>query len=269
MFQARNRPCGSNRILAFSLIVAWSQLIQERAVEAVGEKYKRSRTLWPHKTGCRTYPIWTSGPIRCGWGHSEICSLYLSWSFKLSVGRPSIYLWCLPPIVFLFLMRPEVRSSAITFPFLVVKQITVYGRAAFWAVNIMWTLERPERITMTSPCADRCAVILFLLDQACINYFSVSHRRLWVFIISPEWSNEPQMHNRGGSLSWSDYNLCVRETTTLKIHQMTRFASSGGWRAWGSGSRQNRRKLSFSCVHHQRHSDSKQVENPKISSFFK
>ena len=37
---------------------------------------------------------------------------------------------------------------------------------------------------MTSHCADRCAVILFLLDRVCINFISLSHRCLWVFFVS-------------------------------------------------------------------------------------
>lgn len=32
--------------------------------------------------------------------------------------------------------------------------------------------------------------------QVCINYFSLSHQRLWVFFISPAWSSEPKFQNK-------------------------------------------------------------------------
>lgn len=79
-------------------------------------------------------------------------------------GPPSIYLrWqthCLLCTVFLFLTSPEVRSSAVTFHLSVVKQISVYGRAAVRAVDMIWTLGRLRRINVAMHCADRCAVIL-------------------------------------------------------------------------------------------------------------
>lgn len=84
------------------------------------------------------------------------------------VGWPSIRLCeqtsCLPPIILLFLTWPDGRSSAVTLPFIGVKQITMCGRDAFWTVDVIWTAERLERINMASLCADGCAVNFPLLE---------------------------------------------------------------------------------------------------------
>ena len=139
----------------------------------------------------------------------------LTISVKL-VEWPSICLWqqtyCLLHILFLSLTWPEVRRSAVTWSFFVVKQITLYGRDSLWAVDIIWTLERLGRINMASPCADRCAVTSLLRDRV---LYTVSTSVVGVSESSSSLLNSQvrqQVFYQAGDVWWLRYVLCYSES---------------------------------------------------------